>query len=308
MYICPSERRQTICKGMGLCQYFFGKPVHLVHPGETVITRADIYVRVLEYYHGILFLTTNRVGVLDEAIKSRIHISLFYPHLSREHIWTITQMNLERLRKIDAYRSRITGQKPLQFMDEEICDELSKYGTREHEQSLNGRQIRNAVHSAACLAWYEQKLKEERGEAAQTFWLSVEHFKTVKQTMILHEEYLNRTKGMSDADMANYRGERHDKFRTRGNSQTSGGLGMHQHPGSQYSLCRSDSGASMQTQSPQTGRSSWSQPAPRQNSYGFQSTPPTGPRGETSAFMSSAGSPGQQYHAVGPTSEFSPST
>lgn len=217
-------------------------------------------------------------------------------------------MNLERLRSIDAYRSRITGQKPLQFMDNEICDELSSYGTQEHEQSLNGRQIRNAVHSAACLAWYEQKLKEEQGEAAQTFWLSVEHFQTVKQTMILHEEYLIRTKGMSDADMANYRGERHDKFKTRAYSQTHGGLGMYQRHGSQNSLSRSDSGASMQTQSPQTSRASWSQPAPRQNSSCFQSPPPTGPRGETSAFMSSAGSPGQQYHAFGPTSEFDPST
>lgn len=217
-------------------------------------------------------------------------------------------MNLKRLRNIDAYRSKITGQKPLQFMDQEICAELSSYGTQEHEQSLNGRQIRNAVQSAACLAWYEQKRNEEQGESSKTSWLSVKHFQTVKQTMILHEEYLTRTKGMSDAEMANYRGERHDNFRTRGDSQTYGGSAMNQRHGSQFSLSRSDSGASMQTQSPQTGRSSWSQPAPRQNSYGSQSSPFTGPRGETSAFMSSAGSPGPQYHAVGPMSEFSPST
>lgn len=284
------------------------KTISSVHPDQTAITRAYIHIRVLEYYHGILFLTTTRVGVLDEAIKSRIHISLFYHQLSRENLWTITQMNPERLRKIDAHRSRITGQKPLQFMDKEICDYLSSYGTQEHEQSLNGRQIRNAVHSAACLAWYEQKLREEGGGAAQTFWLSVNHFQTVKETMILHEEYLTRTKGMSDADMANYRGERHDKFRTRGYSQTYGGSAMNQRHGSQYSLSGSDSGASMQTQSPQTGRASWSQLSPRQNSYCSQSSPSTGPRGETSAFISSAGSPGQQYHAVGPTSEFSPST
>jgi hypothetical protein len=37
----------------------------------------SVFLRVLEYYSGILFLTTNRVGTIDEAFKSRIHISLY---------------------------------------------------------------------------------------------------------------------------------------------------------------------------------------------------------------------------------------
>ena len=41
-----------------------------------------VFLRVLEYYEGILFLTTNRVGISDEAFKSRIHISLYYPPLN----------------------------------------------------------------------------------------------------------------------------------------------------------------------------------------------------------------------------------
>jgi SpoVK/Ycf46/Vps4 family AAA+-type ATPase len=41
----------------------------------------SVFLRSLEYYAGILFLTTNRVGGIDPAFKSRIHMSLFYPRL-----------------------------------------------------------------------------------------------------------------------------------------------------------------------------------------------------------------------------------
>ena len=36
----------------------------------------SVFLRVLSSYDGILFLTTNRVGVLDEAFRSRIHLTL----------------------------------------------------------------------------------------------------------------------------------------------------------------------------------------------------------------------------------------
>jgi hypothetical protein len=42
-----------------------------------------VFLRKLEYYEGILFLTTNRVAQFDEAILSRIHILLRYEGLNR---------------------------------------------------------------------------------------------------------------------------------------------------------------------------------------------------------------------------------
>ena len=50
----------------------------------------SIFLRVLEYYEGIMFLTTNRVQTFDAAFQSRIHISLDYPELtidSRKQVW-----------------------------------------------------------------------------------------------------------------------------------------------------------------------------------------------------------------------------
>ena len=52
----------------------------------------SVFLRVLEYYNGLLFLTTNRVGTIDEAFKSRIHISLYYvshPDLSLAFFRTV---------------------------------------------------------------------------------------------------------------------------------------------------------------------------------------------------------------------------
>ena len=49
-----------------------------------------IVFRLLEYYDGILILTTNRVGTFDEAFKSRIHLALRYDRLNekqRAGIW-----------------------------------------------------------------------------------------------------------------------------------------------------------------------------------------------------------------------------
>lgn len=50
----------------------------------------SIFLRVLEYYEGILFLTSNRVSTFDDAFKSRIHVPLKYNDLSvdsRKRIW-----------------------------------------------------------------------------------------------------------------------------------------------------------------------------------------------------------------------------
>ena len=45
---------------------------------------------MLDYYEGLLFLTTNRADVLDYAIRSRVMLRLEYPDLdasARAHVW-----------------------------------------------------------------------------------------------------------------------------------------------------------------------------------------------------------------------------
>jgi SpoVK/Ycf46/Vps4 family AAA+-type ATPase len=92
----------------------------------------SIFLRLLEYYEGILFLTTNRVDNIDAAFESRIHLSLQYEKLdkpSRKHVW-------------ETFLSKTKGAG--QFGDPEI-DRLA-------DVELNGRQIKNVIKTAQLLA------------------------------------------------------------------------------------------------------------------------------------------------------------
>jgi hypothetical protein len=90
-----------------------------------------IFLRLLEYHSGVLFLTTNRVREFDEAFHSRISIALRYAKLdraAREKIWT----NL-------LSAAGITGLNPT---------ELAKF-------DINGRQIKTTIRLALGLAQQE---------------------------------------------------------------------------------------------------------------------------------------------------------
>lgn len=89
-----------------------------------------VLLRALEYYRGTIFLTTNRIGVMDEAFTSRIHVSFGFPDLTqhdRERIW---MNNFRRLEK---------------DTDMEISDTAKEYIKTTKIGSLpwNGRHIRN---------------------------------------------------------------------------------------------------------------------------------------------------------------------
>lgn len=50
-----------------------------------------VFLRNLEYYEGILFLTTNRAPDFDDAVLSRIHLKIKYDDLTkdaRRGIWS----------------------------------------------------------------------------------------------------------------------------------------------------------------------------------------------------------------------------
>jgi SpoVK/Ycf46/Vps4 family AAA+-type ATPase len=50
-----------------------------------------VFLRKLEYYEGILFLTSNRATEFDEAVLSRIHLKIKYEDLTKEsrgQIWS----------------------------------------------------------------------------------------------------------------------------------------------------------------------------------------------------------------------------
>lgn len=84
-----------------------------------------IFLRLLDYYEGTFFLTTNRGGEIDKAFKSRVTLYLNYPELdsvTRHTIWKnmLSSANLNVVADMDTW-DKIVSHK------------------------LNGRQIRNQV-------------------------------------------------------------------------------------------------------------------------------------------------------------------
>lgn len=96
------------------------------------------FLRALEYYKGILFLTTNRVGTFDEAFISRIHVKIYYADFSdddRSKVWNTFFEKLEEDRDT-------TMRIPQSTKDYVESEELRKL-------KWNGREIRNG--NATCL-------------------------------------------------------------------------------------------------------------------------------------------------------------
>ncbi|OCL02005.1 P-loop containing nucleoside triphosphate hydrolase protein [Glonium stellatum] len=95
----------------------------------------SVFLRVLEYYEGIMFLTTNRIGSFDTAFKSRIHLAIKYPplsHSSRRDLWK-------------AFIFRAAPESDLEWVNMGSLERLAN-------KELNGRQIKNIVRTAHALA------------------------------------------------------------------------------------------------------------------------------------------------------------
>ncbi len=135
--------------------------MHDIHRNALV----SIFLRQLEYFQGILFLTTNRVEVrepaprsrtwaptgtkldaltrccscqtFDDAFQSRIHIALRYDSLDQRAKKAVFKIFIERVRVLEKINM-------MPFTEEDYT------ALARHE--LNGRQIKNTVRTAQALA------------------------------------------------------------------------------------------------------------------------------------------------------------
>ncbi|CAB5216142.1 unnamed protein product [Rhizophagus irregularis] len=88
-----------------------------------------VFLRLLDYHQGIVFLTTNRVNCLDDAFQTRISIFLEYKELdtkARETLWSTF----------------------LEFLDYDNNVNVKKLSEK---HQLNGREIKNIVKLARAL-------------------------------------------------------------------------------------------------------------------------------------------------------------
>ncbi|KAK7744040.1 hypothetical protein SLS62_010340 [Diatrype stigma] len=94
-----------------------------------------VFLRKIEYFEGILFLTTNQIHMIDPAFISRVNLGVRFPELDHEIRLQIWQKLLGES-GASSLNLRADGQA------------LEKFA----EIQLNGRQIRNVIYSARLLA------------------------------------------------------------------------------------------------------------------------------------------------------------
>lgn len=166
-----------------------------------------VFLRALEYYSGILFLTTNRVGSIDEAFRSRIHMSLYYPILSPVQTEKIWRAQLLRARERD----------PTLILN---IDNIISYVMKLFKEQMdkrkvgwNGRQIRNAMKTAISLAEYDSLVKSEEYKVAVPPDLDIRWFGVVAHASWEFDAYLEKAMDMTTMNYAKLFGRRDDTAR-----------------------------------------------------------------------------------------------
>lgn len=135
----------------------------------------SVFLRVLEYYEGILILTSNRVGTFDEAFISRIQLAIHYPELGanqRHQIWQIFIDRLENLKEdidFENLRQNLNALKQIK---------------------LNGRQIRNIITTTRQYAKWKKTT------------LTYEHLRDVIEISARFGTYLHDLRGFSESELA----------------------------------------------------------------------------------------------------------
>ncbi|GKT47255.1 ATPase family AAA domain-containing protein 3B [Colletotrichum spaethianum] len=135
-----------------------------------------VFLKHLEYFSGLVFLTTNRLASFDMAMNSRIHLALGYspPDIkTREKLW------IRCIQKLPE--------------EETNFGELNDAITNVLEHKLNGREISNAINTARTIARFEGH-KLEMGHIEQVLKIKLDFQK------VLHSE--NRKVTLSQGSRA----------------------------------------------------------------------------------------------------------
>ncbi|RYP45785.1 hypothetical protein DL768_007904 [Monosporascus sp. mg162] len=113
-------------------------------------TIVSVLLRSLEYYDGILILTTNRLKSFDLAVQSRIHIAIEYS-------------DLDQKQKESIFMEFLTQLKQKELIDPTKWESITSWVEEEGRNKVfNGRQIRNIVSTAMGLAHAEHRKLERK--------------------------------------------------------------------------------------------------------------------------------------------------
>jgi hypothetical protein len=151
----------------------------------------SIFLRALEYYQGVLFLTTNRVGTFDEAMLSRIHVVLHYADFEdgeRQKIWT-------------TYFRKLGEERPDVKVGPGVMD-YALENQRVLDLKWNGREIRNAFNTIVALAEFDAEKKRRAGRSGVQVSLERSHLVQVVKMSEEFKKYMKSTRGLDESALA----------------------------------------------------------------------------------------------------------
>ena len=175
-----------------------------------------VFLRYIEYFKGILFLTTNRVGQIDDAFISRVTVVLQYEHLTddtRKKIWHGFFDKLRNdMEKIDhSSNKNIDGSSSQQKVEiGKYARDYVLYDSEVKDLQWNGREIRNALQTAISLATY--KALQDRKGVDQMIDVEVDHFKSVVRMSKKFKVYVNSITRKGESERARARFDRNDGY------------------------------------------------------------------------------------------------
>lgn len=153
---------------------------------------STVFLRTMEYYKGVLFLTTNRAGHIDDSFISRITCPIAYHPLSPE---TKSKIIMKFIRKYEE-----TG-------TFEIQERAESY-LIEHCAELNGRQLRNILQNAVALAEVHQRrerksarhidLVGQQPQELKVVLVKWHHVKAAVERQTNFMSYMNKLKGKDE--------------------------------------------------------------------------------------------------------------
>jgi SpoVK/Ycf46/Vps4 family AAA+-type ATPase len=141
------------------------------------------FLRKMEYFSGLLFLTTNRVGHIDEAFMSRVHVVIEYPQLNDKKRRELWEGFFAKLRADTNGSIRIA-----QSAKDYVLQDANALGIK-----LNGREIRNALQTSIALAEFEAKEDPDYAED-EKISVSKDHFVRVLDMSRSFRVYLDSIK------------------------------------------------------------------------------------------------------------------
>lgn len=188
----------------------------LIDEAETFLTKrregdlsrnalVTAFLRALEYYSGMIFLTTNEPGRIDDAVSSRIHLAIKYHILDmekRQKIWLAHINQLQQQQDAASWPKEVPKISLDQGTQNFITNET---GTPQVEAlNLSGRDIRNAFQTAVKLARYDADLKARMDgrEPPKVIKLKPDHFQKAMETKFELKKVINSITGQTQAERA----------------------------------------------------------------------------------------------------------